>query len=189
MPVKFVVRDLQANSFYHIYNRGNQKDLFADDQDRRVWLWYLFIYLAPLSEVEAKYPDLPPRLLSKNLHGEASLAAYCLMSDHFHMLVHQEVPDAIPRLLKRMVNGYTSYFHQKYKSSGPVMHGRYKAARIDSNDLASQLVKYIHDHTQDEEWTSFKKYQSGELKLDQFGLTEVNGVRWEAIKHLIIEGI
>ena len=69
------------------------------------------------------------------------------------------------------------------------MHGRYKAARIDSNDLASQLVKYIHDHAQDEVWTSRKKYQSGELKLDQFGLIEVSGVDGEAIKHLIIEGI
>lgn len=200
MPAKYIVRNLRGNSYYHTYNRGGNEAIFLDDDDYKTFLYYLYIYTAPMSEVAARHPELPARLKAKNLGADVRLVAYCLMPDHFHLLLKQQSSDIIPKLLKQMSNAYTTYFNTKYKRKGKLMHGRYKATLIESEYLLVQMVRFVHlnpPNFGDHLWSSYKHpLQTNEL-LNRFDSPE----EWEKfhldqnsyqlnlpkIKHLIIE--
>jgi REP element-mobilizing transposase RayT len=98
MPAKNTIKHYQANSYYHIYNRGVEKrTIFQDQQDYAVFLNYLKEFLSPLSknkpqrdicvkEKTYKINDYQCRNHSQNI----TLLAYCLMPNHFHLLVKQK---------------------------------------------------------------------------------------------------
>ena len=168
MPSRFVLRNFSENSFYHILNHGiENKAIFLDMQDFRVFLFYLFIYLANPEEVKKKYPDLPPRLLTKNLSGDVKLIAYCLMPNHFHLVLHQLTGGPIPSLMKQVMNGYTFYFNNKYKRVGSLVSGRYKSVKVKDEQVLTNLVRYVHmnpvlvgmcSNPDDYEWSSYRDY-------------------------------
>jgi len=176
MPSKFIKRDFRENSYYHIFNRGVEaRSIFQDDQDYKAFLFYLYIYTTPLEEVKAEYPKLPMRLQSKNLSSEVKLLGYCLMPNHFHLLLQQKSKDAVAKLMKQSINGYTIYFNQRNKRIGALMQGRYKAAPIDTTELLTQMWRFIHlnpviaglnENLKDYEWSSYGFFvgKSKELK-------------------------
>lgn len=159
MPSKYVVRDLKGNSYYHIYNSALPgSNLFLDTQDYQTFLYYLYIYTADPAKVKIKHPDLPKRLYSRNLFNDIFVVAYILMPDHFHLLLKQKNPDAMPRLLKQVINAYITYFNKKYSKSGTIFKGRYKSARVESEYLLTQMVRFVHLNTTDfktYEWSSY----------------------------------
>ncbi len=186
MPSKYMLRDLRGNSYYHAYNQGlESRDIFKDEQDYKVFLFYLYIYTVPLEAVLAKYPDLPPRLQAKNLSRDVNLVAYCLMPNHFHLLLKQESSASMPRLLKQVTNGYTTYFNSKYqRMGGRLMHGRYKSALIESEYLLVQMVRFVHLNPSstglcanpgDYSWSSYKNPLHVNELMDRFGSLE----EWE----------
>ncbi|MDO8503803.1 MAG: transposase [bacterium] len=185
MPSKYVVRNLRGNSYYHVYNRGvENRDIFLDRQDYETFLFYLYIYTAVPEEIQVKYPNLPPRLKIKNLSGDINLAAYCLMPNHFHLLVKQGSTNSMPRLLKQITNGYTTYFNSKYQRKGKLMHGRYKSVPIESEYLFVQMVRFIHLNPSiaglcrdpgDYSWSSYKNPLHTNELMNRFGSTE----EWE----------
>jgi len=145
VPSKYVVRNFTENAYYHVFNRGVEKrDIFMEENDYLTFLYYLSAYLLPLEKVLEKYPDLPMRLTGKSLADEIELIAYCLMPNHFHLLLKQKTQDGIPKLLKQLTNAYTLYFNQKTNRVGALMQGRYKAAPVTEDNLFIHLVRYIH---------------------------------------------
>lgn len=215
MPSKFVLRNFTGNSYYHIFNRGiENKAMFLDMQDFRVFLFYLYIYLTPPNDVKKKYPDLPARLLTKNLSKDIKPIAYCLMPNHFHLVLYQPDVGAIPSLMRQIMNGYTLYFNNKYKRLGSLVAGRYKSVKIMDENVVTNLIRYIHMNPvmvgmcttpEDYEWSSYRNYigTDGQMETDKerilskFGtleefknFTTENGghIRDEdRIRHLVIE--
>lgn len=150
MPSKYVVRNFSENSYYHVFNRGVEKrNIFLDEKDYRFFETYLSIYLNPLKRVLEKYPDLPLRLHNKNLSKEVKLMAYCLMPNHFHLLLKQKTKDGISKLLKQITNAYTLYFNQKNKRVGGLMQGRFKAAQISSGVFSLEELNKFHQDEKD----------------------------------------
>ena len=178
MPSKFIVRNFKENRTYHVYNKAISKDnIFLDVQDYRVFLFYLYIYTSPNEEVSAKYSDLPKRFRDKSLVSQINILAYCLMADHFHLIIVQLRKDSIPKLMKQVVNGYTSYFNHKYKHMGPVFAGRYKAVEVGVEDTLPDLTRYIHlepvkrglaNSPKEYEWSSYNNYfgEKNNLRCD-----------------------
>jgi len=177
MPSRFIVRKFVAGGYYHLYNKTSKESLFKDDQDYRVFLFYLYIYSTPKEAVSGKYPDLPTRLVNHNLYEELKVIAYCLMPDHFHLLLQQTTNNAIPNLLKQIKNGYTAYYHQKYQEEGPVFKGRYKSVKTEDDNQVVQLWRYIHlnpvtsgmcGHPVEYEWSSYKLFmgQEDDIKIN-----------------------
>jgi len=168
VPSKYVVRSFTEDSYYHVFNRGVEKrDIFLDDEDYTTLQSYLFKYLQPIEKVAEKYPDTPTRLYGKNLSEEVELVAYCLMPNHFHLLLKQNTKDGISKLLKQLTNAYTLYFNQKNDRVGGLMQGRFRAAGINNESLFIHLVRYIHLNpivsglTQDlanHRWSSYPDY-------------------------------
>lgn len=179
MPLKFVTRNLRGNSYYHVYNQGTgEEEIFQDKQDYESFLHYLNIYTSSPMEVAARYPNLDSRLKNKNLAEEISLVAYCLMPNHFHLLLRQKAETAMPKLLKQLTNAYTTYFNSRYKRSGGLMQGRYRAALIESEFLVIQMARYIHldpvtaglSLTPGEySWSSFNNRSGSNELLNRFG--------------------
>jgi putative transposase len=185
MPSRFVVRNLQGNSYYHVYNSGSAKDnIFVDEADYKTFLYYLFIYSAPREAVIKKYPRLPTRLKAKNMSNDIFLISYCLLPNHFHLLLKQKPEDAMPKFMKQVINGYLTYFNKKYKKSGTIFRGRYKSVRIESEYLLVQMIRFVHlnpsihslcQDIKDYSWSSFTNPLWGSGIINRFKSVE----EWE----------
>jgi len=112
-----------AGAYYHITSRGNErKNIFRNNQDREQFLSYL---------------------QSAYLRYKAVIHVYCLMSNHYHLLM--ETPKSNLSQIMRHINGaYTNYFNVRHKRRGHLFQGRYKAILIEADSYAGELSRYIH---------------------------------------------
>ena len=127
MPIKNTIKEYDIPAYYHIYNRGaGNQQVFRDDQDREKFL-SLFIRYLDVSDTSTKTDG---REYDKY---DIELIAYCLMGNHFHLLVYQETdPSAATQLMRSVATAYTMYFNRKYKQFGHLFQSTFKAARITS---------------------------------------------------------
>lgn len=157
MPAKNATKQYQANSYYHLYNRGVEKrKIFLDEQDYGVFLSYLKEYLLPkdenalrkrLADPEVSYREkdkLLKQLRLNNFSEEITFLAYCLMPNHFHFFIKQTEANAIDRFMRSLCTRYTMYFNTKYKRVGSLYQGVYKAVLVTSDEQLLHLSRYIH---------------------------------------------
>lgn len=109
-------------ALYHVTARGNaRQDIFLDDEDRQQ-------LLGVLTRVVSRFHLL--------------LHAYCLMDNHFHLLV--ETPEANLSKTMRQLNGvYTQAFNRRHKRVGHVLQGRFKAIVVDRESYFLELCRYV----------------------------------------------
>jgi REP element-mobilizing transposase RayT len=117
------LRITYSGAYYHVTARGNEKkDIFKSRRDREQFLSYL----------ES----------SVTRYG-AVIHAYCLMTNHYHLLV--ETPHANLPVIMRHINGaYTNYYNTKRKRAGHLFQGRYRAILIEADEYLLELSRYIH---------------------------------------------
>jgi REP element-mobilizing transposase RayT len=110
-------------AFYHVASRGNErKDIFLNERDREQFLSYLE---------------------SATVRYGARIHVYCLMSNHYHLLV--ETPHGnLSQIMKHVNGAYTTYFNVKRRRAGHLFQGRYKAILVDKDEYAKGLSQYIH---------------------------------------------
>jgi len=144
MPVKNVVKEYKPNSYYHVYNRGVAKQkIFLDTADFKRFLSYLKLYLTPFNLQESTLKVAPTRML-KNYTDEVKLICYCLMPNHFHLLLFQKNIDSINYFMRSLGTKFSMYFNRRYKRVGPVFQSTYKAVEVESEEQLFYLSKYIH---------------------------------------------
>ncbi len=144
MPSKNTIRIYVKYGIYHIYNRTMDNILlFRNSQDYKVFLYYLKSYLTPL-EKQSK----PPRGIKFNkdyiLYNEIKLLCYCLMPNHYHLMIQQTTERAISEFMQRLVNAYMGYYNREYKRRGSIFEGKYKAALVTKEKHFLYLPYYIH---------------------------------------------
>lgn len=83
-------------------------------------------------------------LRMNNFAEEINLIAYCLMPNHFHLLLKQKSSNAIDGLMSSLGTRYSLYFNKKYKRVGSLFQGVYKAVQIESDEQLLYLSSYIH---------------------------------------------
>jgi REP element-mobilizing transposase RayT len=98
----------------------------------------------------------------------AKVAAYCLMSNHYHLLV--KTPDANLARSMRHLNGvYTQRYNRRHGFDGQLFRGRYKSILVESDSYALELVRYIHrnpleaglvENLQKYQWSTHRIYLS-----------------------------
>lgn len=140
----------QTNEYYHLYNRGVEKrDIFLDLQDYRRFLYILdaFNTVEPdqnawrgAKRAMAGYPIS----LKKAREPLLEIQAYCLMPNHYHLVVQQKVKGGISEFLKRIGIGYTHYFNQKYERSGVLFQGKTKHKYVHSQEYFQYLCEYVY---------------------------------------------
>jgi len=152
MPARNVVKIYYENGFYHVYNRGVEKrTIFLDNQDYTVFLHFLKKYLTPVPETSAESANFWGAASSEfreapyeSLYGEIDLLAYCLMPNHYHLLLQQKKIDSMIKLLRRVCTSYVIYFNKKYNRVGSLFQGIYKAVEIDTEQYLLHVSRYIH---------------------------------------------
>jgi len=150
MPAKNIVKIYKENSCYHLYNRGVAKQkIFKDVKDYKMFLFYLKFYLSPISPpagLQGPTLKVSPSRRLNNYFDKIRLIAYCLMPNHFHLLLHQTDKLLIRDFMRSVGTKYSLYFNRRYKRRGPLFEGNYKAVLIDSDDQLVYLSKYIHQN-------------------------------------------
>ncbi|TRZ54259.1 hypothetical protein D4S03_00365 [bacterium] len=154
MPSKNAIKEYEVGAYYHIYNRGVEKrSVFQDDQDYKTFLSYLKFYLsAPevnpesndLRGLSSQVSKISPSKILKNYQKEISLLAYCLMPNHFHLLIKQNTDHSMSSFMSSLSTKYVRYFNTRHKRVGHLFQDRYKAVKIETEKQWIYLSKYIH---------------------------------------------
>lgn len=156
--------------YYHIFNRGNNKQLIFFDKKDKVRFLFLIIYFQAhiffenigrqvsyfiKNEVFNMDVDLEKKLLNKR---NVELINFALMPNHFHLILCEFKEGGISQYMQRVLCAYTKYFNAKYKKSGHVFQGPYKAVNIKNNNQLLYLSTYIHRNPREiPEWKN-KEY-------------------------------
>lgn len=110
-------------AFYHVTSRGNErKAIFKSRHDQEKLLSYL-------ESATERY--------------SAVVHAYCLMDNHYHLLMETPMGN-LSKIMQHINGAYTMYFNTKRKRSGHLLQGRYKAILIDADEYAKEVSRYIH---------------------------------------------
>jgi len=152
MPSRNAIKEYEAGAYYHIYNRGVAKQVvFARDKDYKTFLSYLQFYLtAPPPPIlrgqssQAQQIHIAPSKQLKNYAGEITLLAYCLMPNHFHLLLRQNTEHGMDHFMRSLITKYVRYFNSHYNRVGHLFQDRYKAVRIQTEQQFTYVSKYIH---------------------------------------------
>lgn len=173
MPGKNRVKVYAEDSYYHIYNRGvNRQDIFLTDYDYTVFINLFKRYLSKEPVLDFKKREYPW------LYNDLKLLAFCLMPNHYHLLIFQMSPTAMTKLLQGVSTSYTMYFNKKYKRVGPLFQDIFKASRISNDAYLEHISRYIHlnpEHYVDWEYSSLP-YYLGKKKADWLDPTAILGM-------------
>ena len=147
-------RQLSSTGYYHIIFRGvNHCHLFEEDEDYEKFLKLL----------EAAKSDLG-----------FEVCAYCLMSNHGHLLVSEKQPGDIMTAMRKVLGPYANWFNRKYKRSGSLIANRYKSSPVETDAYLLTLVRYIHQnplmagiskHIDKYRYSSYRAYTKGRPTL------------------------
>jgi len=143
-------KQFEKDGIYHIYNRGVGKmKIFEDDKDFRVFLHRLKENLFP-EKKKAENFILKKKVYERKLLPPKSfdLICYCLMPNHFHLLMQQKTDLPISKLVSKICTGYSMYFNKKHDRIGTLFQDAFKAVRIENNEQLLWISLYIHGNPQ-----------------------------------------
>lgn len=139
MPKRNRIKIYGADNYYHIYNRGvNKTDIFREPED---YFYFLSLFKRYLSDESFKDSSGRPY---KKFDDEVELVAFCLMSNHFHLLCFLKEPTGIIKLIQGVLTAYAMYFNKKYRRSGGLFEGPFLASRITNDGYLWHVSRYIH---------------------------------------------
>lgn len=152
MPSSNIIKLYDVDTYYHLYNRGVEKrKVFLDDQDYAVFLSLLKRHLN-------EAPDIGSQGRAYDwLANDVEVVAFCLMPNHFHLLLYQIKIDAVTKLLRAVCSSYVVYFNKKYNRIGPLFQSSFRAIRVVNDSHLMHLTRYIHRNPSEYmkwEWSS-----------------------------------
>ena len=131
--------------YYHIYNRGNSKQIiFINKGD---YLHFIDLLYACNDENNLKISNLNKNFDLFDIKRGKSLVgvgSYCLMPNHFHLLLTEVSESGISRFMQKLTTAYSMYFNRKYKRTGSLFEGKFKAEIINNDRYLKYLFSYIH---------------------------------------------
>ncbi|MEK7071710.1 MAG: transposase [Patescibacteria group bacterium] len=147
MPIK---RPLLANGeIYHIVVRAvDDLKLFRDEKDylRKIHNLFEFNDSNPTKWQYRQYYENGSREINKRTKRNllAEILTFCLMPNHIHLLVRQLIDGGISKFMRKIGAGYGIYYNNKYKRSGHIFQGKYRAVQVKSDQQLQTVFVYIH---------------------------------------------
>ncbi len=144
--------------FYHVYNRGNTKQIiFLDDHDRERFVKLLYL---SNSTRDVNFRD---DIVRKNIEvwdfdrGEqlVSIGAWVLMPNHFHVYLSPRGPqkttgkkfneeETVGLFMKKLLTSYAKYFNKRHERTGVLFEGPFRSIHVETDEYAKYLFSYIH---------------------------------------------
>ena len=158
-------------NYYHLYNRGVAKQkIFSEANDYIHLLKALGFYLddtrkTKLSEISKE--EFKIINITEPKKPLVEILCFCLMPNHFHLLIKQLMDNGISTFVRRSLDSYTRYYNRKHDRVGPLFQGRFKSVPVESEEYILHLSRYIHlnpfsnkliAEAKEYPWSSYKYY-------------------------------
>lgn len=175
------------NNIYHIFNKSiaNYKILLDFKNSNRFYQNLCFYNNTENTEKLSKFLEKNNRtsfdVFENKPTNIVKFISYCIMPDHYHLLVKILKADFFIFYISRVENSFSRYFNEKYKRKGPLWQSNFKAVLIKNNQQLLHVSRYIHLNpttanlvNKPEAWyfSSYKKYITDEFFLKE-KLTEI----------------
>ncbi len=139
--------NLVSGEYYHIYNRGNSKQkIFHDEED-----YQRFIFLLYVSNTSEKFDfynlsrNIKLNIFQKEKNNcFVGIGAYCLMPNHFHLLITEINEGGISKFMQKISTAYSMYYNRKYQRTGSLFEGKFKSQHLDTDKYLKYIFSYIH---------------------------------------------
>ncbi|MDD5152790.1 MAG: transposase [Candidatus Pacebacteria bacterium] len=143
--------EFSIGEYYHVYNRGTDKRIIftsLNDYHRFIALLHLCNSSEPVHIGNILQNNQGLSLISLINVGISDrlvhIGAYCLMPNHFHLLLREKQENGISLFMKKLLTAYSMYFNKKYERSGALFEGPFKATHADTDVYLKYLFSYIH---------------------------------------------
>jgi putative transposase len=171
---------------FHALNRGvDKRQIFMDDADRARFVHDMFEFndQAPAGSVYYSFrrkqknldfvnPDMRRQRLV-DIHG------WCLMGNHYHLLISERTERGIPLFLRKLNVGYANYFNERHGRSGTLFQGRTKKVHIASDAHFLHILHYIHLNPLDY-LKGAKDWRSLRIERAHDALAHLDAYRWSS---------
>jgi len=163
-------KPLSNHEYYHIYNRGvDKREVFSDDRDYVRFLLSMDLLNDKKDGLMIRWRDYQRCVKNANLNDFLKLnfrnreylvdiISYCLMSNHYHFVLKQNVEKGIEKFLQKMGTSYTKYFNKKYQRSGSLFQGTFKSSHISSTGLLLRMAVYASCNSEIHKVSPAKNY-------------------------------
>lgn len=141
---------LAPGEYYHLYNRGTDKrKIFLNKHDYMRFLMLLYLCNSDESVNIRDFFKNRNKTLGEIFAIERgalpiSIGAFCLMSNHFHLLVRQERDNGISQFMQKLGTAYTMYFNKRNNRTGSLFQGTFKTRHAQNDTYLKYLFAYIH---------------------------------------------
>ena len=152
-----------TGEYYHIYNRGiDKRIIFKSKKDYERFI--MLLYLANSDDsfrldniLNKQYKTFSEVLVLDKDEPLVSIGAWCLMTNHFHLLIRQEADGGVTKFMRKLGVGYSMFFNIKYQRKGALFGGLFKSKLIGVDDnYMRQLFGYIHINPLEIEFPEWK---------------------------------
>ena len=132
--------------FWHVLNRGVEKRSIVQDNRDRVRFVQCLYYMNDERSSENAVRDMGDLALGTEDDRErlVTVHAWCLMGNHYHLLLSENTDGGIGQYTRKLNIGYTHYFNLKYERSGVLFQGKTKRVPITSERQFLYIMPYIH---------------------------------------------
>ncbi len=190
------------NEIYHIYNRGvDKRNVFLDDFDHLRFIHDLFEFndIAAAPSINArvgrqkseyimasdliKYVEVRlPHIKRKPRKLLVEILCFCLMDNHFHLMIRPLVEGGVTKFMRKLGTGYTNYFNLKYERAGALFQGKFKAVHLKDDAHFLYLPFYIHFNSLD---FKFPEWREGKLRNPKAAIEYLKNYRWSSLPDYI----
>ncbi|MDE1924732.1 MAG: transposase [Patescibacteria group bacterium] len=167
---------------YHVFNRGVEKRrLFMDGRDyaRFVHDLYEFNDVKPADNVRHHQRNTDLRNPYFEREKIVDLHGWCLMKNHYHLLVSERVEGGLTLFLRKLNVGYANYFNERYKRSGTLFQGRTKKKLIDEDAYFLYILHYIHLNPLDY-FNDSRSWRNGHIKSLAEAIAHLKNYKWSS---------
>ena len=178
-------REIVTGEIFHVLNRGvDNREIFLDEEDYFRFIHNLFEFNDPNPVLNLGYYlsrgqsiDFVNQYIKKPRKLIVEILAFCLMPNHFHLLLRQREEGGLTKFMRKIGVGYANYFNQKYQRSGALLQGRYKLILVKEEAHFIHLPYYIHFNPLD---LKMPDWREGEIENYQNAIKFLESYRWSS---------
>jgi len=139
--------------FYHVFNRSIAKfNIFGNKDSSQRFIEVLDYYNSyDNSELKTKYSVAKEKqqyiynnLIIPKDNSNLKFISYCIMPDHYHLLIKILKDNKLSKYINDIENSYTRYFNIRFNRKGPLWESSFKVARIETNEQLLHVSRYLH---------------------------------------------
>jgi putative transposase len=164
--------------FYHVYNRGTDKrKTFTENADCARFVHDLFEFNDTAHAPEYNRRAHVGHPMSHMREKLVDIHAWCLMPNHYHLLLSPRTENGIALFMKKVNMGYSKYFNEKYERTGSLWQGKYKKLLIERDAHFLYIPYYIHLNPLD---LAFPEWREGKVRDAGKALAYLSRYRWSS---------